>query len=266
MKTTDSHELSPAEVYGFAVHPGTLEEYVELARASIAARRPCTVLYHNLHSLYCWYRSETLRKHYDGATVLVDGMPLIALLRAAGHNVTRAHRVTYVDLIMPLLRMARDNQFRVYHLGQSSDVQNAALEAVREAIPGIEIAGHDGYFDQSEGASDTDRVIADMNDFAPDLVLVGFGTPRQEAWLHANRDRIDAPAVYACGACMEYVAGAVATPPRWMGRCGLEWSFRLFENPRRFAFRYAVEPLILGGYLLRATLRGQRRATRVAER
>jgi len=95
---------------------------VELARSSVAARSPCTVLYHNLHSLYCWFRSETLRRHYAGATVLVDGMPVIGLLRAAGFDVSREQRVTYVDLIMPLLRMARDNGFRVYHIGQSADI------------------------------------------------------------------------------------------------------------------------------------------------
>ena len=186
-------------------------------------------------------------------------MPVIGILRAAGIPAVREQRVTYVDLIMPLLTMARDNGYRVYHVGQSADIQQQALHAVREAVPGIEIHGHDGYFDQSDNSADSHRVIADMNEKNSDLILVGFGTPRQEAWLHAHRDQINAPAVYACGACMEYVAGAVATPPRWMGRCGLEWSFRLFENPRRFAFRYAVEPILLAGYLARAWLGGKRR-------
>ncbi len=231
---------------------------MELARSTVAQRASCTVLYHNLHSLYCWFRSETLRRHYAGATVLVDGMPVIGLLRAGGAEVGREHRVTYVDLIMPLLTMARDNGFKVYHVGQSAAVQQQALEAVREAVPGIEIRGHDGYFDQSEGSTESEAVINDMNEFKAELVLVGFGTPRQEAWLHAYRERIDAPAVYACGACMEYVAGEVATPPRWMGRLGLEWSFRLFENPRRFAFRYAIEPVLLAGYLARGWFSSKR--------
>lgn len=263
MKTTDTHQLTARHLCGFTVHPGTRDEYVELARSAISAKQPCTVLYHNLHSLYCWFRSETLRRHYHGATVLVDGMPLIGLLRAAGIPSSRDQRVTYVDLIIPLLTMARDNGYRVYHVGQSGDVQDKALQIVRETVPGIEIRGHDGYFDQSENSADSDRVITDMNDFGSDLVLVGFGTPRQEAWLHAHRDRINAPAVYACGACMEYVAGAVATPPRWMGRMGLEWSFRLLENPRRFAFRYIAEPILLAGYLVRGWVSSKRKSATV---
>ena len=147
--------------------------------------------------------------------------------------------------------MARDNGLRVYHIGQSAEVQQRAMDVIRAAVPGINIQGRDGYFDQTAGSRESATVIADINAFSSDIVLVGFGTPRQEAWLHAHRQHINAAAVYACGACMEYVAGDVATPPRWMGRFGLEWSFRLLENPRRFAYRYAVEPLFLAAYLAR---------------
>ena len=92
-------------------------------------------------------------------------------------------------------------------------------------------------------------MINTINEFGTDLLLVGFGAPRQEAWISAHRDQLNASAVFTCGACMEYVAGAVKTPPRWMGQLGLEWSFRLFENPKRFAFRYLIEPILLGAIL-----------------
>jgi len=252
--------LTPRRLFGFTLHPGTLEDYVGLARSAARRREPVTVLYHNLHSLYLWFRSDELRRHYAGRTVLVDGMPLIGLLRLAGGRADRSHRVTYVDLIMPLLRMARDEGLKVYHLGQSAEIQAIAMQRIRDALPGIDITGRDGYFDQAPDSSDSLETIRRVNDNGTSLLLVGFGTPRQEAWLHAHRDRIDAPAVYACGACFEYVAGAVDTPPRWMGRFGLEWAFRLGENPRRFAFRYLIEPPILAGYLLRETLAGRRRS------
>ena len=237
----------PAErrAFGFAVHPGTLEDYLEVARRAVATGRSRTVLYHNLHSLYCWYRSPALRRHYEGATVLVDGMPVIALLRLAGVAASREQRLTYVDFIMPLLTLARDEGWRVFHVGQSAEVQARALGRVREALPGIEIRGRDGYFDQGAGSAESLAAIDEINAWRTDLLLVGFGAPRQEAWLDAHRTRIDAPAVFACGACMEYVAGEVATPPRWLGPLGLEWTWRLAENPRRFGFRYLVEPVLL---------------------
>ena len=241
--------LQKRSMLGFFTHPGTMQEYLDLIKTSITKREPCTVFYHNLHSLYSYFTSPELRKYYDKATVLVDGMPVIWLQKLAGEPLTRDHRVTYVDFILPMMELAQQNGWKVYHLGQSADIQQSALDIIRSKVPGIEISGHDGYFDLSPQCPESLEVIKGVNDFGTQLLLVGFGAPKQEAWLHAHRDQIDAAAVFTCGACMEYVAGAVKTPPRWMGRVGLEWSFRLFENPRRFAFRYLVEPLLLAAIL-----------------
>jgi len=243
--------LPKRSMLGFFTHPGTLDEYLQFIKTSIEKRAPCTILYHNLHSLYSYMSSESLRRYYEGTTVLVDGMPVVWLYKLAGEALGREHRITYVDFIMPMMEMAKENGWKVYHLGQSADIQLQAIDIIRSKVPGIEIDGHDGYFDQEAQSTESLEVIKGVNDFGTNLLLVGFGAPRQEAWLHAHRDQINAEAVLTCGACMEYVAGAVKTPPRWMGQIGMEWSFRLLENPRRFAFRYLVEPLLLAGMLAR---------------
>ena len=252
---TASSILPKRNLLGFFTHPGTLDEYLELIKHSVETHKPCTILYHNLHSLYSYFSSESLRRFYDGTTVLIDGMPIVWLYRLAGMPLTREHRITYVDFIMPMMEMARDNNWKVYHLGQSADIQQKALQIIRDQVAGIQITGHDGYFDQNVQSDESLNVINDVNDFNADLLLVGFGAPRQEAWLHAHRAQLNVQAVLTCGACMEYVAGVVKTPPRWMGRLGLEWSFRLLENPRRFAFRYLVEPILLALMLARNWLR-----------
>ena len=251
-----SAALPRHELLGFAANPGSLDDYLAFLRERIGSREPCTVLYHNLHSLYAYFTDPALRADYAGTTVLVDGMPVIWLMRALGLPVTRDDRLTYVDFILPMMRLARDEGWTVHHVGQDADTQRRALDVVRREVPGIRIDGHHGYFDQGANSDESLAVVDAMNASGADLVLVGFGAPRQEAWIAAHRERIDAPAVLACGACMEYVAGAVRTPPRWMGRLGLEWAFRLAENPRRFAFRYAVEPLLLGAILARNAVRG----------
>lgn len=248
--------LAEHAMLGFSTNPGTIEEYVSLIETSITERRKTTVFYHNLHSLYSYFTSEPLRRCYDKYLALVDGMPVIWLLRLGGHDVTREHRVTYVDFIWPMLESARDNQRRVFHVGQNSETQQQALAIIRKRVPGILLEGHDGYFNLDTECSESMQVINQINEYGTDLLLVGFGAPKQEYWIDAHRHLIDAPAVFTCGACMEYVAGAVKTPPRWMGRLGLEWSYRLLENPRRFAFRYLIEPLILGGILLRNLIFG----------
>lgn len=244
-------KLPRVSLLGFFANPGSMADYLDLTEHSIASGQKQTVLYHNLHSLYSYFTDKSLKAHYQDTTVLIDGMPVIWLMQLFRKPVTREHRITYVDFIMPLMKLARDKGWSVYHVGQHATVQKKALDIISEQCPGIHIDGHDGYFNQEANGEESLEVIRQINAAKSDIVLVGFGAPKQEAWLHAHRDLIEAPMVFTCGACMEYVAGAVRTPPRWMGPLGLEWSFRLIENPRRFAFRYLVEPVLLGAILLR---------------
>jgi len=215
--TTDAeNRLKDHDLLGFRVNPGTIGDFVGFIENAIRAGTRETVFYHNLHSLYTYFTSAKLRECYDreNITILADGMPIIWLLKLAGFDADREQRVTYVDFIWPMLEAARDNDRQVFHLGQEKAVQEKALEIIRERVPGIKIAGHDGYFDQSAGCDESKAVIDEINQHNTDLLLVGFGAPRQEYWLDAHRDQIDAAAVFTCGACMEYVAGAVKTPPR----------------------------------------------------
>jgi len=227
-----SSPLKRHTLLGFFAHPGTLEDYLEFTEQSIASKRCDTVLYHNLHSLYSYFTSDPLKEYYSGCTVLVDGMPLIWLMQLLRIPVNRDHRLTYVDFIMPLMKKAAANRWPVFHLGQSKDVQDLALNKIRAEFPDITLDGHDGYFDMSANSQDSLRIIDLINEAGTQLLLVGFGAPKQEQWVAAHRHLINAPIVFTCGACMEYVAGHVKTPPRWMGRMGLEWAFRLAENPR----------------------------------
>lgn len=251
ISTQQPDGLKRVSLLGFFAHPGSMKDYLALTERSIVSGQKHTVLYHNLHSLYSYFTDKSLKAHYQGTTVLIDGMPVIWLMQLFRKPVTREHRITYVDFIMPLMTLARDKGWSVYHVGQHSTVQKKALEIISDQCPGIRISGHDGYFNQQPNSDESLEVIRQINAANSDIVLVGFGAPKQEAWLQAHRGLIEAPMVFTCGACMEYVAGAVRTPPRWMGPLGLEWSFRLIENPRRFAFRYLVEPILLGAILLR---------------
>ena len=243
---------------GFRVNPGTVDDYVALVAASIRDRVRCTVFSHNLHSLHEYFRSPALRECFRQPLALVDGMPIIWLLQLAGHDVDRSHRLTYVDFIWPLLTRARDAGWRVFVIGQPQETLDAALDVIRGRCPGIQIHGRDGFFDKTAGGEESLAVVDEINRHGTDLLLVGMGTPIQEQWVHAHAELIEAPVILTPGACMEYVAGAVKTPPRWMGRCGLEWSYRLLENPRRFAYRYLVEPWVLALFLMRNLLAGSR--------
>jgi N-acetylglucosaminyldiphosphoundecaprenol N-acetyl-beta-D-mannosaminyltransferase len=92
--------------------------------------------------------------------------------------------------------------------------------------------------------------VQDINAYRPHVLVVGMGMGRQERWIMDNLDRLEVNGIGTSGACIEYFAGAVPTPPRWLGPIGLEWLYRLCTNPRRFAWRYLVEPWLVLGFIL----------------
>ena len=239
------------DLLGFHTHPGTASDYLNAVAEHIAAHEELTVLYHNLHTLYGYFTSADLKQAFDGATTIVDGMGVLFLYKLAGYPLSRDNRLTYVDFIFPMMTMARDNGWRVFHIGQDAGVQQRAFERIRAQAPGILIDGQDGFFNKLTEGQENQQLVSRINEFNPDLLLVGLGTPAQELWVYANRSSLNTSVVMTCGSCMEYVAGEVGTAPRWMGRAGLEWLYRLFENPRRFAWRYLVQPFQLAAILWR---------------
>lgn len=237
--------LQKIEGLGVHVNPGNIAEYVKYVDSLVTWRRRDQIFYSNMHSLYLCLRDPAVNELFRDATVMIDGMPIVALLRTIGVRLSRHERVTWVDFIWPLLQRAHVRGWRVFWVGNEPEDLKAGLAVIRARLPGLVIDGVDGYFDVRAGSTASRAVVDKINAFGADVCIVGMGTPRQERWIVDNRADIDAPAVLAAGACLEYLAGAVATPPRWMGRWGLEWAYRLMENPARFGRRYLIEPWAL---------------------
>jgi N-acetylglucosaminyldiphosphoundecaprenol N-acetyl-beta-D-mannosaminyltransferase len=116
----------------------------------------------------------------------------------------------------------------------------------------LKLEAHHGFL---QTPSEAAQVLESVAAFNPHLVLVGMGMGRQERWILDNLERFDAASIMTVGACMEYVAENVKTPPRWMGRAGCEWLFRLLENPSRFWYRYIIEPWFVFGHLAWRSIR-----------
>lgn len=205
---------------------------------------------HNMNSVALVRRDPQMQAFYEQADIThVDGMPLVPLGRALGVPLRREHRVTYVDWVPALMAEAAQRGWRVYYLGGRPGVAERGAEILRARHPTLAIQVHHGYFD------DNAPVLADIAAFAPHVLMVGLGMPKQEHWVHAHRPRITANAILLAGAALDYVAGAVPTPPRWAGRWSLEWAFRLAAEPRRLGRRYLVEPWPVLGLFVREWFR-----------
>jgi N-acetylglucosaminyldiphosphoundecaprenol N-acetyl-beta-D-mannosaminyltransferase len=232
-----------------AVHPTTVTSLTELVAEGISTKQKWLIANHNLHSLYLYHKEvsghdKSLLKDYfkRAECTHIDGMSIVALARMYGHDVRREHRTGYTDWIPSLMSTAVEQQWKVFYLGSAPGVAERGANILCQRYPGLNLKVRNGFFNTDVGSSENKAVLANIADFRPNLLMVGMGMPRQERWIEANFERIDANVFLASGAALDYVAGAIPTPPRWMGRVGLEWAFRLASEPKRLSSRYLVEP------------------------
>jgi len=247
------------ELLGVQVDPRTISELNDCIVEACDLKEHWIIANHNVHSVYLYHHDAKMRRFFSRAKVIhVDGMALVFLGRMLGQGFTREHRVTYVDWVQPLLQKARENNWRVYYLGGEPGVAERAAQILRGNIQGLRLKVRDGYFDVLGAGNDT--VLADIREFRPHILMIGMGMPRQEHWILNNLEELEAHAILTAGACFDYVAGSVPTPPRWLARLGFEWLFRLCSEPKRLWRRYLIEPWFVLGLLLRDLRRHRTKA------
>ena len=222
----------------------TPDQMLDFAAAKIAAGQGAVVANHNLHSLYLFQRRPDMRAFYAQADLIeIDSTPMIAWGKLLGHPVSRAHRVTYLDYRETFWARAQSANWRVYHIGGEAQHNAASKAAIHQRYPGVQVDTHTGFFDMTGRANDA--LINDIMAKQPDILFVGMGMPRQEAWILAHRHRLPPCVILPVGAAFDYEAGVQYAPPRWTGRLGIEWLVRFAADPKRLFERYFIEPWFL---------------------
>lgn len=245
------------------------EEVIHEISTAIAAKRQAIIANHNLHSIYLYKNDAEYRAFFDRAALVeVDSAPMIMFARLLGLQSRPFHRCTYLDWRELFWTIATRNQWRVFYLGGEPGVAARGATALMNAHPGVQIETHHGYFDAESGSADNAEILARIEDFAPDILFVGMGMPRQELWIYRQLGALPDCVILSVGAAFDYEANAQRAAPRWMGRLGLEWLYRLACDPRRLFSRYCIEPwslLDLAAADIKASLAG-RMGTRVGQR
>jgi N-acetylglucosaminyldiphosphoundecaprenol N-acetyl-beta-D-mannosaminyltransferase len=225
------------------------EEVFHFVAGRLARSQGAVIANHNLHSLYLAGKSPAVRAFFAAADLVeVDSTPLILWARLIGRSSRPFHRCTYLDWRDLFWARAQAEGWRVFFVGGAPGVADKAREAILADFPDVNLAVHHGYFDAAAGSAENAAVVEAINAFAPQILLVGMGMPRQEVWVLENHPALTAPcASFTVGGAFDYEAGAQKAAPRWMGRLGVEWLFRLVADPRRLFVRYCIEPWSLVG-------------------
>ena len=234
--------------------PMRVQELLDAMGGLLAAGTTSTVVGHNLHSVTLLHSRADVRSVYeDSSIVLLDGAP-VAMLWGLAHKRqlqplgegTMAYRLGSMDWIPELGKIPGLQRIAV--IGAGREANTKAVSRLRSIVPGATVDGMpgEGWDEALESA-----VVTWLGEFGPQLVLLGLGMPLQETVLHRRIEELP-PAVYcAVGGAIEQVAGVQKLAPRWLGRLGLEWAWRLVLHPGRVAYRVFVEPWKLAGLLIR---------------
>lgn len=238
--------MDTIKLLGALVTGANINELHEMIREAIATNQKWIIANHNLHSLYLFQSDAKLQEFFSKVKIAhVDGMSIIALSKLTKSPLRRDQRVTYVDWISPLIDEIMQMDCRLFFVGGKPGIVEIAEGILKKSYPGLKIKVHHGHFDNNPESHDNKKLLESINEFSPHILMVGMGMPRQEYWILDNLHNLQTNVILPVGACMDYVAGAVPTPPRLLGKLGLEWFFRLITEPRRLWRRYLIEPLFL---------------------
>ena len=224
-----------------AIDPLTLEGALDAIETLVRKGQGGTIFTPNVDHVVQVEDNLLLREAYASANLsLVDGMPVMWAARMMGQPLPE--KISGSDLVVPLMRRAARCGWRVYFLGGAEGVSARAKERLEREILGLQIVGvASPRIAIDESAEHREEVVAAIRAARPDLVLVALGAPKQELWSHAVKTALR-PAVVACvGASLDFVAGTVSRAPAWMSANGLEWLYRLAQEPRRLWRRYLVD-------------------------
>ncbi|MGH9328218.1 MAG: WecB/TagA/CpsF family glycosyltransferase, partial [Terriglobia bacterium] len=161
--------------------------------------------------------------------VVPDGMPLVWLGRVHGHSLKR--RVYGPELMESFCRET-GAQFRHFLYGGAAEVPSRLAEKLHR-LYGTRVVGKYSPPFRPLTSSEEEQVAALVRTAAPDVLWVGLSTPKQERWMAEHRDSLNVPVMIGVGAAFDFLVGRVAQAPPWMREHGLEWFFRLVQEPRR---------------------------------
>jgi N-acetylglucosaminyldiphosphoundecaprenol N-acetyl-beta-D-mannosaminyltransferase len=177
------------------------------------------------------------RAAYEGASLcLVDGAPVLWASHLLGAPLPE--KISGSDLLLPLVQRAAQCGFRVYLLGGDEGVAEAARRRLTAQFPDLAIVGCDA---SRVNVDAVDPAILERIERArPDIVLVALGAPKQELFSFEQRARLGSAVCVGVGASLDFVAGVRRRAPSWISKLGLEWLYRLLQEPRRLASRYLL--------------------------
>lgn len=248
-------EAGRIEVLGCAIDPVDMEAAVATIDAAISNRSFCRHADVNAAKVVAMQSDDEMRESIEQAELVVaDGQSVVWAARLLGRPLPA--RVAGIDLMHRTIELAARRGYSIYILGARQQVLERAVARLTATHPGLRIAGYrNGYFDESEDAA----VAGAIRESGADILFVAISSPRKEYFLGRHARGLGVPYVMGVGGAIDVVAGVTRRAPGWVQRAGLEWVFRLVQEPRRLFRRYLFTNVRFIAFVARQAL-GRRSA------
>jgi N-acetylglucosaminyldiphosphoundecaprenol N-acetyl-beta-D-mannosaminyltransferase len=230
-------EPNTVVLLGIPFHDVTMDETLAEIDHIVCERVPRYIATANLDFAAQASRDVELQRILmDAHLVLCDGTPLVWASRLL--KAPLRERVAGSDLTMRLMSHAAARRYRIFFLGSDEAILKTAKEILEKQHPGLDICGYYAPPYAKLLDLDNDGIIDRVKNAHPDILLVALGAPKQEKWIYMNQRQMGVPCSIGIGASLDFVAGKFDRAPVWAQKCGLEWLFRLKQEPRRLFRRY----------------------------
>jgi len=228
-----------ANILGVGISALTMQRALEVIDSWIAERQRQYVCVATVHSVMEAHQDPEFRAILNRSGLTTpDGMPLVWLSRYLGFR--WVERVYGPDLLLAVAEFGVLRGYRHFFYGGAPGVAERLAERLQARFPGIVIVGTYSPPFRPLTPEEDAFVVELINRSQPDIIWVGLGCPKQERWMAEYRERLEAPVLIGVGAAFDFHAGFKRQAPRWMQRHGLEWLFRLAQEPGRLWRRYLV--------------------------
>ncbi len=225
------------QLFGVPIDNLTMEETLDRIEELIQRGGIHQHVVVNVDKIVKLQKDPALRAAVLGCDLIsADGQPIVWASRLLGRPLKQ--RVAGIDLFHALIQRAARRRLRVFLLGAEPEILEKTAQVLRAREPALKLAGwRHGYWPPAEEPS----VAQMIREARPDILFVAISSPKKELFLDRWKDDMRVPFVMGVGGTFDVVAGKVKRAPRWMQRCGLEWLFRLLQEPRRMWRRYLVD-------------------------
>ena len=238
-KTPDTVAL-----FGLPITNVTMDQAVARVEEQILSGRPHQIATANLNFARNSLKDQYLQRIIcECSMVLPDGVAMVWASTLFGTPLKE--RVTGVDLIPQLAKLSAERGYGIFLLGSTDATSRRAAEVLAERYPGVRIVGRTSPEIQPLHEMDNEGLLRQIEEANPDILLVAFGNPKQEIWIHRHRDRLKVPVAIGIGGALDLIAGSLKRAPRWIQRIQLEWLFRLAQEPIRMLPRYTRDAVAL---------------------